>query len=190
MPNFNDVYLDNYQVLDYGLICKNNPEWGLVSVASDPDAHLSHLFCHFSCHSDMFTKYGTLGSFLCWVMCCAQSVAANIVKTIILIIHARPSCKIGITWIFCHVKSELWTLFPLSFYFDFRSNSFFFIHFANTTWSFCHVKLAIEMYCWFSMGNIFRELYFRYYMIFFNWKCQYYMGSDSCKIGIIWKQFM
>jgi hypothetical protein len=22
MPNFNDVYLDNYQVLDYGLICK------------------------------------------------------------------------------------------------------------------------------------------------------------------------
>jgi hypothetical protein len=33
MPNFNDVYLDNYEVLDYGLICKKCPKWGLVSVA-------------------------------------------------------------------------------------------------------------------------------------------------------------
>jgi hypothetical protein len=36
MPNFNDVYLHNYKVLDYGLICKNDPKWGLVSVASGP----------------------------------------------------------------------------------------------------------------------------------------------------------
>ncbi len=75
MPNFNDVYLDNYLVLDYGLICKNNPKWGLVSVASGSDAHLSRLSCHFLCHSDMFIKYGMLGSFLCQVMCCAQSLA-------------------------------------------------------------------------------------------------------------------
>jgi hypothetical protein len=26
IPNFNDVYLDNYQVLDYGQIYKNNPK--------------------------------------------------------------------------------------------------------------------------------------------------------------------
>ncbi len=32
MPNFNDVYLDNYQVLDYGLTCKNSPKLGLVLV--------------------------------------------------------------------------------------------------------------------------------------------------------------
>jgi hypothetical protein len=36
----NDVYLHKYQVLDYGLICKNNPKWGLVSLASGPDGHL------------------------------------------------------------------------------------------------------------------------------------------------------
>ncbi len=42
MPNFNDVYLPNNEVLDYGLIYKNNPKWGLVSVASGPDAHLIH----------------------------------------------------------------------------------------------------------------------------------------------------
>jgi hypothetical protein len=30
MPNFNDVYLHNYKVLDYGLICKNNPKLGLL----------------------------------------------------------------------------------------------------------------------------------------------------------------
>ncbi len=47
MPNFNDVYLDNYQVLDYGLTCKNNPKWGLVLVASGPDANLSCLNCVF-----------------------------------------------------------------------------------------------------------------------------------------------
>jgi hypothetical protein len=47
MPNFNDVYLDNYQVLDYGLICKNNPKLGLVSVLSGPNAHLSCLSCCF-----------------------------------------------------------------------------------------------------------------------------------------------
>jgi hypothetical protein len=41
MPNFNDVNLENYQVLDYGLICKYNPKWGLVSVALGLDAHLS-----------------------------------------------------------------------------------------------------------------------------------------------------
>jgi hypothetical protein len=44
MPNFNDVYIDNYQVLDYGLTCKKNP---LVLVASGLDAHLSCLSCHF-----------------------------------------------------------------------------------------------------------------------------------------------
>jgi hypothetical protein len=65
MPNFNDVYLHNYEVLDYGLICKNNPKWGLVSVASGPDAHLICVSCRVSCHSDMFIKYGALGSFLC-----------------------------------------------------------------------------------------------------------------------------
>jgi hypothetical protein len=58
MSNFNDMYLDNYQVLDYGLICKNYPKSGLVSIASGLDAHLSCLSGHFSCHSDMFIKYG------------------------------------------------------------------------------------------------------------------------------------
>ncbi len=59
MPNFNDVYLHNYKVLDYGLISKNNPQkWGLVSVASGVNAHLIQLSCCFSCHSDMFIKYG------------------------------------------------------------------------------------------------------------------------------------
>jgi hypothetical protein len=47
MPNFNDVYLHNYEVLDYGLICKNNPKWGLVSVASGPGAYLIHLSYRF-----------------------------------------------------------------------------------------------------------------------------------------------
>jgi hypothetical protein len=47
MPNFNDMFLDNYQVLHYGLKCKNNPKWGLVSVASGSDAHLNCLFCCF-----------------------------------------------------------------------------------------------------------------------------------------------
>jgi hypothetical protein len=47
MPNFNGVYIDNYQVLDYGLICKNNPKWDLVSVVSGPDTHLSWLSCCF-----------------------------------------------------------------------------------------------------------------------------------------------
>jgi hypothetical protein len=56
MPNFNDVYLHNYKVLDNGLICKNNPKWGLVSVVSGPDAHLIYLSCCFCCHSDMFIK--------------------------------------------------------------------------------------------------------------------------------------
>ncbi len=69
MPNFNDVYLHNYQVLDYGLICKNNPKWGLVSVVLGLDAHLSHLSCRFTCHPDMFIKYGALGSF-CVESCC------------------------------------------------------------------------------------------------------------------------
>jgi hypothetical protein len=69
--NFNGVYLDNYQVLDYGLICKNNPKWDLFSVASGPDAHLSRLSCRFSCHSDMYIKYGALGSYLFRGMCCA-----------------------------------------------------------------------------------------------------------------------
>jgi hypothetical protein len=54
MPNFDDVYLHTYKVLDYGLIRKNNPEWGLVSVASGPDAHLICLYGCFSCHSDMW----------------------------------------------------------------------------------------------------------------------------------------
>jgi hypothetical protein len=40
MPNVNDVYLNNYYVLDYGLMCKNNPKWGLVLFMSSPDAHL------------------------------------------------------------------------------------------------------------------------------------------------------
>ncbi len=71
MPNFNDMYLHNYKVLDYGLICKNNPKRGLVSVASGPDAHVIHHSCRLSCHSDMFIQYGMLGSFLCQVMCCA-----------------------------------------------------------------------------------------------------------------------
>ncbi len=65
MPNFNDVYLQKYKVLDYGLICKNNSKWVLVSVASGLGTHLNRLFCHFSCHSVMFIKYGALGSFLC-----------------------------------------------------------------------------------------------------------------------------
>jgi hypothetical protein len=67
--------------IDYGLICKNNPKWGLVSVASGPDAHLSHLSCCFSCNSDMFTKYGTLGSFfvLSCVLCsiCSSQYCQN-----------------------------------------------------------------------------------------------------------------
>jgi hypothetical protein len=71
VPNFNDVYLHNYEALDYGLICKNYSKWGLVSVASDPGAHLIRLSCRFSCHLDILIKYGTLGSFLCQVMCCA-----------------------------------------------------------------------------------------------------------------------
>ncbi len=33
-------------VLDYGLICKNNPKWGLVSLALSPDGHL---ICCASC---------------------------------------------------------------------------------------------------------------------------------------------
>jgi hypothetical protein len=70
LPNFNDMYLHNYKVLDYGLICKNNPKLGLVSVPSGPDAHLICLSCHFSCHSDLFIKYGALGCFLCQAMCC------------------------------------------------------------------------------------------------------------------------
>jgi hypothetical protein len=69
MPYFNDIYLHNYKVLDYGLICKNNPEWGLVLVVSGSDAHPNHLSCLFSCHSDMFIKYGTLGSFFCVKSC-------------------------------------------------------------------------------------------------------------------------
>jgi hypothetical protein len=40
MSNLNDVYLHNYQVLDYGLICKNKPKWGLVLLASGPVAIL------------------------------------------------------------------------------------------------------------------------------------------------------
>jgi hypothetical protein len=36
MPNFNDVYLHNYEVLDNGLICKKYPKWGLVSVVGGP----------------------------------------------------------------------------------------------------------------------------------------------------------
>jgi hypothetical protein len=47
MPNFNDVYSDNFQVLEYGLTCKNYPKWGLVSVALGPDAHLSCFSCCF-----------------------------------------------------------------------------------------------------------------------------------------------
>ncbi len=40
MLNFNYEYFHSYNVLDYGLICKNNPKWGLVSVGSGLDAHL------------------------------------------------------------------------------------------------------------------------------------------------------
>jgi hypothetical protein len=40
MPNFNDMYLHHYKVSDYGLICKNNPTWGLFLVVPGPDAHL------------------------------------------------------------------------------------------------------------------------------------------------------
>jgi hypothetical protein len=71
MPNFDDLYLHNYKVLDYGLICKNNHKWGLVSVASGPDALLIHLSCGFSCHLDMRKIMACPGSFLCRVMCCA-----------------------------------------------------------------------------------------------------------------------
>jgi hypothetical protein len=71
MPNFNDMYLHNYEVLDYGLICKNTPKWSLVSVVLGHDAHLICLSCCFSCHSDVFIKYGTLGGILCRVMSCA-----------------------------------------------------------------------------------------------------------------------
>ena len=42
------MYLHNYQVLDYGLICKNNPKWGLVLLASGPDGHLIRCTGHFS----------------------------------------------------------------------------------------------------------------------------------------------
>ncbi len=51
MPNFNDVYLDNYQVLDYVLTCKDNPKWGLVLgvslTSSGLDAYLRCLSCRF-----------------------------------------------------------------------------------------------------------------------------------------------
>jgi hypothetical protein len=58
MPNFDDVYLHNYEVLGYGLICKIIKKWGLVSVASGPDANLICLDGYFSCHSDV-EKYGS-----------------------------------------------------------------------------------------------------------------------------------
>ncbi len=62
MPNFNDVYLNNYQVLDYGLICKKTQMGSSVSsVRSGCPSQSS--FLSFSCHSDMFIKYGALGSF-------------------------------------------------------------------------------------------------------------------------------
>jgi hypothetical protein len=31
----------------YGLICKNNPKWGLVLLASGPDGHLIRCTGHF-----------------------------------------------------------------------------------------------------------------------------------------------
>jgi hypothetical protein len=65
MPNFNVLYVHNYEVLNYGLICKNNPKWDIVLVASGPGAHLIHLSCCISCHSETFIKYGKLGRFLC-----------------------------------------------------------------------------------------------------------------------------
>jgi hypothetical protein len=54
-------------------MCKNNPIWGLVLIEVGPDGHLICLSCCFSCHSDKIINYGALGSFLCRVMCCAQS---------------------------------------------------------------------------------------------------------------------
>jgi hypothetical protein len=47
MPNFDDVYPHNYKIIDYGVICKNNRKWGLVSLASDPNAHLICWTGHF-----------------------------------------------------------------------------------------------------------------------------------------------
>ncbi len=43
---------------------RNNPIWGLVSIEVGLDGHLICLSCCFSCHSDMFIKYGALG----WVL--------------------------------------------------------------------------------------------------------------------------
>jgi len=43
---FIDVYLHYYEVLEYGLICKNNPKWGLVSLALGLDDHLIHCDSH------------------------------------------------------------------------------------------------------------------------------------------------
>ncbi len=89
-----------YEVLDYGLIWKNNPKWGLVSVASAPGVHLIHLICRFTCHSDIFIKYGALGSFLCQVMCSAQYLSSFALSSLELSLYAMlkvdPRNKVGV----------------------------------------------------------------------------------------------
>ncbi len=60
-------------ILGYGVICKNNPKCGLVSIEVGPDGHLICHSGHFFCHSDMWKIWRAQVVFLCQVMCCAWS---------------------------------------------------------------------------------------------------------------------
>jgi hypothetical protein len=71
MPNFNVVYLHNYELLDYGLIYKNIPKWGLDSVVLGPGAHFICLSFCFHVIQTCSQNMACIGSFLCQDMCCA-----------------------------------------------------------------------------------------------------------------------
>ena len=64
------MYLHNYQVLDHGLICKNNPKWGLVLLALGPDGHLLRHPGLFFCHTEISIKMARPISFLLIVILC------------------------------------------------------------------------------------------------------------------------